>query len=233
VALQQTNHHVAAISAGVPELKPLRDQSPLFGAMDRPAVLGTDCPRTNLDRAVGPQVTKSDARRLGDAQAGIEEEQEDRLVAGTRSGEKLAELVVVQRLDELARYAGLYEPADGCGLGELFGREPVAEHMQAADVARNAHRRQGGAKLDEPSAPGRRFDLVEDRIGSEACDRPAKDVAIPAHRSGRQSFGFLRVAEQLHGMADLKGPRSCCRPANRHPNLIPIAPATRIRCPAV
>jgi hypothetical protein len=26
----------------MPELKPLRDQCPLFGAVDRPAILGTD-----------------------------------------------------------------------------------------------------------------------------------------------------------------------------------------------
>jgi len=42
VALQQPNHHVTTIPAGVPELKPLRDQAPLFGAMDRPTVFGTD-----------------------------------------------------------------------------------------------------------------------------------------------------------------------------------------------
>jgi len=139
----------------------------------------------HLDRAVGPQVTESDARRLRHAQTGIEEKQEDRLVASARPGEKLAEFIVVQRLDELARYSGLGETADGHGLGELFGREPVAEHMQAADVACNAHRRERGPKLDEPGAPGRRFYLIEDRVSSKACDRPAKDVAIPAHRSGR------------------------------------------------
>src|ERR1035437_6290943 len=67
----------------IPPDRPARTRSdghePLLGALAH-----------NLDRAVGPQVTKSDASRFGDAQAGIEEEQEDRLVAGAREGEKLA-----------------------------------------------------------------------------------------------------------------------------------------------
>jgi len=40
VVLQQPDHHVAMVPAGVPELKSLRDQSPLFGRIDGPAVLG-------------------------------------------------------------------------------------------------------------------------------------------------------------------------------------------------
>lgn len=39
----------------MPELKPLRDQSPLFGVMDRPAVLGTDTLAriSDVDLAIG------------------------------------------------------------------------------------------------------------------------------------------------------------------------------------
>ena len=41
MALQQPDDHVAPVPAGVPKLEPLRDQSPLLGVIDRPAVLGT------------------------------------------------------------------------------------------------------------------------------------------------------------------------------------------------
>src|ERR1035437_10008631 len=42
VALQQPDHHVAVIPSGMPQLETFRDQSPLFGAVDCPAVLGSN-----------------------------------------------------------------------------------------------------------------------------------------------------------------------------------------------
>jgi hypothetical protein len=134
------------------------------------------------------------------------------------------------RADELARYPRLCEAADGVGLREIFGREPVAEHVQAADVARDAHRGEGGAKLHEPGTPGRRVDLVEDRVGAEASDRPAQDVAIPARRSRRPPFGDLRVEEQFDRSPDLECHRRLWS-TDRATSQIPVPTGASIRCP--
>jgi hypothetical protein len=43
------------VPAGVPQLKPLRDQSSFFGSMDRPAVLGPNALAwiSDVDLAIG------------------------------------------------------------------------------------------------------------------------------------------------------------------------------------
>ena len=116
----------------------------------------------------------------------------------SRAGERqeFAQLIVGQRLDDLLRHSGLCQAADHRRVGEFLGCEPVAEDVQAPNIARDTHRFHAAPKLDEPAAPCRRLDLIEDNSGSEVSDSSVEDVAVPADRSRRQALGGLGLAEE-------------------------------------
>ena len=95
----------------------------------------------------------------------------------------------------------------------------LPKHVQAADVAGNAHRRQCRPKLDEPGAPGRRFDLLEDsrRAPNRATARSRMSLYQRIVRGDSPSAVFASQ-NSSHRPADLEGPAGavgCCAPADR------------------
>lgn len=89
----------------------------------------------DLDAAVGPQVDGAQAGQLRQAQSGVEEQQHDGAVAGRGTVEQAAHGTIRQRLDELVGHARAAQRAQGLGRGQLLGRAPVAEDLEAAHVA--------------------------------------------------------------------------------------------------
>ena len=128
----------------------------------------------DLERAVRPQIAQAQAGRLGDPQARVEEEQEDRPVADVGDREQPPQRIVADRLDELVGDSRLAERPERRGLGELLGREPVAEDLERPDVAGDADRGEGRPELEEPGpkiGPGRRS---TGRSAPSRADRPAR-----------------------------------------------------------
>ncbi len=86
----------------------------------------------------------------------VEEEQEDAR-SRTSATREPPHRIVADRLDELVGDTRLAERPQRRGLGELLGREPVAEDLERPDVAGDADRRRAssGARGSRPAAPAR------------------------------------------------------------------------------
>ena len=101
------------------------------------------------DRPAGPQVADPERRDLGKPQAGAEQEQDEGALAGLGDGEQPLQLSVGEWGDEPpcdARSPERPEPGRGA---QLFCRAPVAEDLQAPDVA-------GDRLRGDPRRPWRR-----------------------------------------------------------------------------
>ena len=114
-------------------------------------------------RPVGPQVADPEPRHLGQPQAGVEQEQDEGALAGLGDREQPLQLGVGEGGDDPARDARPPErPEPGSG-AELFCRAPVAEDLEAPDVAGDRLGGQRFAQLEQPGAQLGRPDAVGGR----------------------------------------------------------------------
>jgi hypothetical protein len=88
-----------------------------------------------VERSVGADVADTQGYELGQSESGVEEEQDERPLALVRQGQQAAELRVAERGNESARDMRPAESSKARRRGELLRDTPVAECLQAADVA--------------------------------------------------------------------------------------------------
>jgi hypothetical protein len=103
-----------------------------------------------VGKSVRDVVLARDRDILRDPQPSIEEGQEDRPVADVGDREEPPHRIVADRLDELVGDTRLAQRPQRRGLGELLGRQPIAEYLERPDVAGDADWLERRAELEDP-----------------------------------------------------------------------------------
>ena len=154
-----------------------------------------------MKRPVGTDVADPQGCELGQPKPGLEQHERERPLPLRGEGQQAPQLRIGEGSDEPVRdFRSAQRPEAGRGR-DLLGRTPVAEGLQAADIAGDRLGRERAPQLEQPSPQLSGGNGVDRPRLAEPADGAADDHPVPLDGPGRRALGRLGGAEQVGGGA--------------------------------
>jgi hypothetical protein len=150
-----------------------------------------------MERPIGTDVADPQRGELGQAEPGVEQHKRERPLSLVGKGEEAPQLRIGEGGDEPARHLRSPQRSEATRSCDLFGGAPVAEGLEAPDVAGDRLGRQRATQFKEPCPQLGRWDGVDRPRLAEPSDSPDEDHPVPLDRPGRRALGRLGGAEQV------------------------------------
>jgi hypothetical protein len=148
-----------------------------------------------MERPIGTDVADPQRGELGQAEPGVEQHKRERPLSLVGKGEEAPQLRIGEGGDEPARHLRSPQRSEATRSCDLFGGAPVAEGLEAPDVAGDRLGRPRTTEFEEPGPQLGRWDGVDRPRLAELADGPDEDHPVPLDSPGRGALGRLGGAE--------------------------------------